>query len=60
MTTSTPPQPYTEDRLKNSTTSVDANHATRPMRLSYPVWFRLGRVRYMSLEEHREVIIITF
>jgi len=25
MTTSTPPQPYTEDRLKNSTTSVDAN-----------------------------------
>src|SRR6516164_8263526 len=24
MTTSTPPQPYTEDRLKNSTTSVDA------------------------------------
>jgi hypothetical protein len=25
MTNSTPPQPYTEDRLKNSTTSVDAN-----------------------------------
>src|SRR5215469_9343810 len=25
MTTSTPPQPYTADRLKNSTTSVDVN-----------------------------------
>jgi len=30
MATSTTPQPYTADRPKNSTTSVDANSPSRP------------------------------
>jgi len=35
MTTSTPPQPDTADRLKNSTTSVDVNNfSERQVRLT--------------------------